>query len=582
MDSRRPSGNEEKHEAATKIQAVFRGYLQRKNYADSISVSNEMKWQHEPILHTDDSASLLHLFEKALQNKPPYQKRRITSSYLANAIDARAYQCVKKLLEWNEELNCADLIKRLIVNTVKNYDPSMMLILNQGNFEATVIEFFPDTLFDGSDFNENLQSHLITLLRFTPIDTVNKLVALFIEKNKLKGPILKECYEKVREDFLKYAPFFSRYSNQFDLGPLAGLYSKENFSALKKFAMKDMEYGKRRRALADKLLSDLSQSATSYVPEDKAFLSLPPSSTGNRRAAALLEAISTWNSNELKNDLFRKLRIEARACGRTFITDRYKWALPLIKVVFKHSRSNNIAKNFLNGDPVEFCYSLTNERNVALSNVTAIESMSDQYRMWLHGLADLCKEWPTIEDTFERAWSIDLTYPSETSEKNMNQYQKNLTKFYETIAELVSYIGKNQPLARGSGTYAEFMLAILHLHHGLQPPILKLIFPQLDVLDITFPTSDYKYFFPHFFEPSTIPKHLHFRDISPSLPAADQVMQLYSQLHAEPKLARKILSSTEVQAASITDIKAPPVKKEGSEHNDADQRSQNFFGRGRP
>jgi len=92
--------------------------------------------------------------------------------------------------------------------------------------------------------------------------------------------------------------------------------------------------------------------------------------------------------------------------------------------------------------------------------------------------------------------------------QSKQESEKRLTEFYAKAAELVWLIGTTQPLKRGSGTVAEWLLGIIHLHHGMQPPTLKTDFPQLDVLDLTFPLSDYKSFFTYFFEPSTLPEHL--------------------------------------------------------------------------
>ena len=147
--------------------------------------------------------------------------------------------------------------------------------------------------------------------------------------------------------------------------------------------------------------------------------------------------------------------------------------------------------------------------------------------MWLGGDQTLSATWRAIEDLFEELMALDLKKPKEITAQTIKKHESQLTEFYAKAAELVWLVGNSAPLRRGSGTMAEWLFAIIHLQHGLEPPLLKTEFPQLDVLDITFPLSDYKRFFTYFFEPSTIPTHLRRPALSQSL--ASQMEALYTR-----------------------------------------------------
>ena len=220
---------------------------------------------------------------------------------------------------------------------------------------------------------------------------------------------------------------------------------------------------------------------------------------------------------------------------------RYKWALPLAICVreFSNAYSKEKQKPFyeenMSNYPLNYTPPGTNDKlelcSVQMSmNINPKDLM---YRsIWSHGLEKISKTWPHIENLFESILAMNLKKPEiGASLSELNTYESELTEFYSRAAELVWLIGNTQPLARGSGTVAEIIFAVIHLYHDLQPPILKVEFPQLDVLDITFPLDDYKQLFPYFFEPETIPPHLR-KDLQlSSLPIATQMEKLYESIN---------------------------------------------------
>lgn len=398
-------------------------------------------------------------------------------------------------------------IKQNQVNSLTSWENNVSALIEGFYF------FLNENLNADKDLIQNeIIKYLATGLRFVPIEKVDKFVGT-IEADVEKRKIFKKLYEKAKELFLKMAPYCSRYSNTDDLIALQDSYDRNfDYKNLLSIAKNDLEFALGRYTLTKKILSVLTQSEQKFEPKHADFKNLPKSLTGECKVANILECVSYWNfkKNNGQVDFFQLRRIGYQ----TPIRGRYSWAMPLIESVCLFS--SNIEK-----DSLRNCYSLC-YGGFILTSVYASKQIFEHQRYWRHGLAALDATWSNIEDLFEKIWNMDL-----------NNSHEKIALFYEDATELVWLIGNTQPLNRGSGSIAEIILALIHLRHNLQPPILKLEFPQLDVLDITFPLEDYKYFFPFFFEPSTIPTQLRtrFKDIDTSLPVKDQIKKLYQKLN---------------------------------------------------
>jgi len=142
--------------------------------------------------------------------------------------------------------------------------------------------------------------------------------------------------------------------------------------------------------------------------------------------------------------------------------------------------------------------------------------------------------------------------PEAKLEKIKEYREQELTQFYANAARLVWLIGNTTPVQRGSGTVAELTLKAIFDFHGLQAPILKSAFPQLDVLDTSFPSDDYIKLFTCFFEPSSLAEHLRRPSLS-HLSTAEQLEIFYKEITAPA------LTQEEAQAisASSPEFKSP-------------------------
>lgn len=469
------------------------------------------KDQYEYILnHTwrraliDDNRELLQLIQSKLAIN--------RSKLFLEAINNRSFQCLNSLLTEKEAPGIEEQLS-LAGFAAKRGDLTLTLILCPDKVKAAKL-LFEEYLHKNSD--EELNLHLLTILRFTAIEKVDELISLFESDNKDMKAKLKAHYQKAKDTFLQTAPYFARLTAQAALLELGRSYKNSEYGDLKVGCKKDMEYGEKRKALTENLYRDLIQTSSSYQPKSSEFLtSLPPSSKGTRRAAALLEKVAAWVfSNQAANndkEQFSSLRTIGNV---TPVGGRYSWALPILKAIHKYSQST---KKDTDGKPGYNLTCFINDEETILNEVSLIEAQhADMYAKawWYHGRAPLAKTWPFIEDLFEKILSMD---------------SKNTVELYSSMAELVWLIGNTQPMERGSGSFAEVMLAVLHLHHGLKPPVLKVEFPQLDVLDISFPLNDYKKLFAYFFEPSTIPESLRQPSLS-SLSMDEQLKVLYENL----------------------------------------------------
>lgn len=388
---------------------------------------------------------------------------------------------------------------------------------------------------------EKLISYLITVLRFTPLDRVNYLIYVFITNNKEKGGILDWCYEQAKKRFYPVAALFSRHSSIDDLWDIQKVYDRKyNSFNLQDTATKDMEYGEKRAAFVKELYKELIQDTEKeMIPSRKEFLELPPSATGKRRAAALLEKIAAFNysyfDREAKLDLYyRAVRCPESYCSRTPIKGRYAFALPIIKNVFLFSSSNEIYRQTYSDSEGYSLYYTRGKIEYQFNITTFNKQRFNQLDTWQHGLVKLKDSWDLVEDKFEAILAIKLGTPHDP---------EKLVEFYSNVAELVWLIGNTTPLRRGSGTFAEMMFAIVHLWFDLQIPILRVEFPQLDVLDLSVPLQDYKYIFTYFFEPSTLPETVRITNISPELGVEEQMKKLYIALNKKINFVRDKISA---------------------------------------
>lgn len=355
------------------------------------------------------------------------------------------------------------------------------------------------------------EERLLRMMRFTPLNLVDTLIESLLKKalpDDREG--LLTAVKSAKAQFHEVASFISRYRRPFELK----IHKDSYRSSLKDddTVKADLAYAQSCRKNISELLNQLHSS--NFSPSTQEFCQLPKSAKGTSRAAALLERISELrylkqversditlkHGGKLKGILppdenFKTLRTNGWATPHDGL---YTWAIPLLNSVLSYSKAPDLEK-FLDKemtgsweDPKQtFQYKLKYKDKV----LTEVEPVAKRPG-WRHGKQPISETWQAIEDIFEELMAFDLS----TKKTPQNPF----AKFYDLTAELVWLIGNTQPLKRGSGTFAEWMLGIVHLKHGMNPPILKTDFPQLDVLNITFPLSDYKRLFTHFFEQSTL------------------------------------------------------------------------------
>jgi hypothetical protein len=570
---------------------------------------------------------------------------RIDGEIFDIAFNRRAYRCISYLLSQYDKKGKEQKEAQYAPIAANSADGQMVLTLTNNDFKAAAWYIFNAFL---TQPREERILYFLTLLRFMPFETVDKLIEtssklnLFFLEEEIE--MIYDVYSEAKRQYHEIGSYFSQYSKARDLDNLYMMYRYEiclmsdkkeekiepgklyvrkkkdsvqcnimtikgniiektirledlpevgvagneglikrlklflriilndmerdhtlevsdqcDFLGLKKILKRDMDYGKKRQQLVKNLcetLNHFSREKLNFFPKENRFLQLRPSSKGTRQAAALLEKISAESFLDQKQEDFQKIRGQGYT---TSIYGYYESALPLIKAILCFSpQSSDFAiyrkYNKQGNNPVlgtstsrysPFCnYHLCYKyEGILVNRIQFSSSASEEGRYWEHGRAPIAATWGKIEDLFEEALAMDLKKPDEKfTPEEQESYQEKLTQFYSIAAELVWLIGNTQPLNRGSGTYAELMLALICMHHGLQPPILKKEFPQLDVLDITFPLRDYKFFFPHFFEPSTIPESVRskFNDIDSSQSVAAQMEQLYKKFNetlAKNKLA---------------------------------------------
>jgi len=394
---------------------------------------------------------------------------------------------------------------------------------------------------------EELTAILVKLFRMNPIESVERIVQNFMTQNSAAADLFPDIYRKAKEELLRIAPFISRHTKGEQIKAIRFNYSDK--TKVDPIA-EEIKYAKYCRKQVDIMNEGLKNNQIKR-PASKEFNGLPASSTGTRRVAALTEKIGElrWNqqkarSNKISLDnlditSFKTLRTHQM---RTAAENRYEWASPLIHSVeimsnaadIIHGTEVDLVDKF---DPTKIITKRSYDLmyNGKVLNKVAVEKIGfstiSALHHWYHGYSGVKESWKAVEDTFEKLMAFNLKKPAGNNPAAQKKYEQQLDEFYRTTAELVWLIGNTTPLIRGSGTVAEWLLGIVCLHNGLEPPVLKTQFPQLDVLDITFPLSDYKDFFTYFFEPSSLPPHIKWPDLS-SKTTFEQMHKLYTAKHA--------------------------------------------------
>jgi len=420
----------------------------------------------------------------------------------------------------------------------------MLLALLQNDLdEAThtifseIIPLFRNPAPYQKKIEEQLNKLFRRLLRFNPIDLVDEIVASFVVQNQAAADIVPDIYKKIVAEFLLAAPFISRYTKPNDLFFVRDMYSSKNQEDP---LAEELDYAQFCRANVSNFVYKL-QGNQLKEPKKNEFMELPPSTTGTRRVAAIIEKIAEIRSasqdasahpkkDEFDNDITKLFKVLRTTEGcLTPISERYSWAAPMITAVKLLSNAPDMVHNINVKSKInspKMSHYILKYKNLPINFVQIERDAGNQDRYWCHGRTEVPETWQDIEDCFEKLMAFDLKKPKDNNAAAFEAYEKKLHEFYEIAAELVWLVGNTTPLMRGTGTVAEWLLGIVHLQHGLEPPVLKTQFPQLDVLDITFPLSDYKDFFTYFFEQSTLPLRTKWLDMS-SISTFGQMKALY-------------------------------------------------------
>lgn len=407
-------------------------------------------------------------------------------------------------------------------------------------------------LFDKDDLfvrEDELRKTLLTLLRFHPLTQVDQLIEEYTHVDTLRKLVLLENYANAKREYLNAAPYCSRYSYSRDLQEINYVYQNAASANWEVVALNDLAYGKKRSDLAKMLLELLNDANTTIVPDDSRMAALPSSSTGTRRFAKLVEQVGKWLHENNKNEKFGILRTQEYA-GWTKMDGRYTWGSNVVYTILFNSSLHEIrqARQYYDRfDRIKYFLYYKNKQGTYL-RPTKVHKAKGYTPAWFNGNESVEDTWSDMEDLFEMIWSMDVSKPNNSNESSLIDYEKKLTAFYLALTRLVWLIGDTQPLLRGSGSIAEIVLAIAHEQHKLQAPILKLQFPQLDILNISFPLKDYLPLFPYFFEPSTIPAHL--RPDSEALEGLSQgqlLSWLYQKLNATQERQNMLLVKARLQ-----------------------------------
>jgi ankyrin repeat protein len=456
------------------------------------------------------------------------------------------------------------VLENLTEKSLKPNDPLMSRVLLKNNLILAEKLFFtrldPDNDEALTSFNKDIQTHLLTMFRFMPVQVVDELVALLLKQNieDEKKARLTKLHSQVKKDFLASGIFYARNTTMAHLSDLLAKYHRKVDIPIAEVATNDLHYGRKKEKLAKKLYSELlkAKKLSHLKPKTEAFLELPPSSKGSRAVAVLMEKIALWLSEERRAskdplcDLFKTLRSQLPGYGINKLGDKtdrklfcgyytpfddcnYDWAIPLVDAVYYFSNAKDIHK-----EPAQegFKYHLLHEVRTGFRPINTINRANNFFS---HGLLAITSTWKEIEDLFESIWQMNLLTPNlSRALKGQNSYEKNISQFYIFLSQFLWLTGNTQALLRGTGTVVEILFAILHYRQYLKLPLLQLAFSQLDVLDLTFPKTDYMALFPYFFEPSTISKHLlgSYPTALYLLTAKEQIQFLYHKLNEEHSL----------------------------------------------
>jgi len=385
------------------------------------------------------------------------------------------------------------------------------------------------------------------LIRLNSINLVDRLVEIVIDQNKDHKDFILLTYEKVKLEFFKSGLFITRHKKPSQLADIQSIYSSTTKSDS---LFEEKEYSNYCKDQVMTLFKSLCYNQINEPTDNSEFARLPPSSTNTRRFAAVVQKIGEKRSLKQamrsgkhanlsdNSNLFKILKSSLE--GRTPLTDRYSWPIPILSSIYHCSISPDFERIFLEDhDHFKECGKIKEQlmgyrlkfKNLTLSMNTVQKNLCCGKQYWLHGRSPLTTTLQNIEDLFETLMAFNLKKASSDNPIELKNYRKRLNEFYALAAELVWLIGNTTVLARGTGTVAEWILAIVHLQNGLKPPVLKTDYPQLDVLDISFPLSDYKDFFTFFFEPQSLPDDIVWPDLS-NRSSAEQIEILYKMKEA--------------------------------------------------
>jgi len=484
------------------------------------------------------------------------------------AIKYEAPKCLRFLVdEINKKIKIdqkLDKLDKLIKCLKSKADINLFLAIFQDNEENAADLLFSFFMLSKDIFKnpapyqklieKEIRHFLYKLLKKNEIELVDRIVA-HLQKDSQYGELIAKFYPKIKEDFLEIGPYLAQYSKSYQIQIVRHSYSRNKPSDP---IGEEIEHGFSCRSHAGRLLKEAQN--LNLEPTKEEFLKFPPSSTGTRRVAGLVEKYCEIRAkrqeersgtllNENEDNKIIKFKSIRRAGWKTPIAGNYDFAGPIVKAVSQFSNAPDLqfgsfknviiesqlseflaSMNFLyKGQVINNVTLHTNKNEVLVKNkqIKDPKQKMEENLYWYHGRLPIETTWKDIEDTFEELMAFSFKKPSDNKPCSIEKYEKQLFEFYARASKLVWLIGNTQPLCRGSGTLAEWLLAIVHLQHGIKPPILKNEFPQLDVLDISFPLSDYQRLFTYFFRPSTLPMKTNWPKNVSSEPVFAQLKRCY-------------------------------------------------------
>lgn len=306
----------------------------------------------------------------------PINKKIDPIKLLKQAISAQAPKSVSVILK---KFNIAK-IDNLIQPAAKDGNLSIVLALCRDDYAKAAGYLFMESSFpkpikkpalfpffkpNDAKLKAALYDRLIAMLRFSPIESVDKIVDAYLSGEsytQANKQVLWQCYSEAKTTFFQCAPTFSRYANPIAFGQLTRLYGRDRSATFTEKARNDMEYGKARNQLVQELVSVMRSAMENQnqpiTPTRKDLQALPPSPTGSKIFSALLEKIidyATKNVEEKETSEFYHLNTER--IYQTPVTAQYGWGTALIGNIFYHSQSTQVTKGLMPGD--HSLYSLT-------------------------------------------------------------------------------------------------------------------------------------------------------------------------------------------------------------------------------